>query len=82
MEAIEEIKNVLGEKGMVGGPAAVSHDLQYTTAKEVKYYSLLAFVIVSIILFLSLESFIEPILFFYHYRSSNYIKYGGDKYNI
>lgn len=64
VEAIEEIKNVLGEKGMVGGPAAVSHDLQYTTAKEVKYYSLLAFVIVSIILFLSLESFIEPILFF------------------
>lgn len=64
VEAVKEIQDVLGEKGIVGGPAAVSHDLQYTTSKEVIYYSLVAFVIISIILFLSLESFIEPILFF------------------
>ena len=64
VEGVEEIQNILGEKGVVGGPAAVSKDLQYITSKEVIYYSLVAFVIISIILFLSLESFIEPILFF------------------
>ncbi len=64
VEGVEEIQNILGEKGVVGGPAAVSKDLQYITSREVIYYSLVAFVIISIILFLSLESFIEPILFF------------------
>ena len=58
------IQNILGEKGVIGGPAATSKDLQYITSKEVVYYSLVAFIIISIILFLSLESFIEPILFF------------------
>ena len=64
VEAVKEIQNILGEKGVVGGPAAISKDLQYITNKEVIYYSIVAFIIISIILFLSLESFIEPILFF------------------
>ncbi len=64
VEGVKEIQNSLGEKGVIGGPAAVSYDLQYITDKEVVYYSLVAFIIISMILFLSLESFVEPILFF------------------
>lgn len=64
VQTVEKIEKIIGDKGFVGGPAVTSKDLQGTTAKEVIYYSLVAFIIISIVLFLSLESFIEPILFF------------------
>jgi len=64
VNAVKEIQKLIGDRGLVGGPAVVSKDLQHIVAKEVVYYSIVAFVIISIILFLSLESFIEPILFF------------------
>ncbi|HSH35898.1 efflux RND transporter permease subunit [Schnuerera sp.] len=64
VEAIGRIKDILGTTGYVGGPAATSADIQSITAKEVIYYSIIAFIIISIILFISMESFIEPILFF------------------
>ncbi len=64
IKALEEIKSLVGNRALVGGSAAVSRDIRKITDKEVLYYSIVAFVIISIILFLSMDSFIEPILFF------------------
>lgn len=64
VQAIEDIKEVLGDNGLVGGTAAVSRDIRSITDKEVILYSVVAFIIISIILFISMESFVEPILFF------------------
>lgn len=64
VEAIGKIQKIVGKSGYVGGPAALSKDMQTITKKEVVYYSIIAFVIISIILFMSMESFVEPILFF------------------
>lgn len=64
VEGVREIQKILGEKGVIGGAAAISKDMRDITSKETIYYSIVAFIIISIILFLSLESFIEPILFF------------------
>lgn len=64
VEGVREIQKILGEKGVIGGPAAISKDMRDITSKETIYYSLVAFIIISVILFLALESFIEPILFF------------------
>lgn len=62
--AVGNIKELLGKKALIGGSPAVSHDMRSIVDKEIVYYSLVAFVIISIILFISLESFIEPLLFF------------------
>lgn len=64
MNSISKIKEILGEEDLIGGPASVSYDMKSIVDKEIIYYSIVAFIIISIILFLSLESFIEPILFF------------------
>ncbi len=64
VNAVEEIKSIVGDKAYLGGQAAVSHDMRKIIDKELTLYSIIAFVIISIILFISLESFIEPILFF------------------
>ncbi len=64
IQAMDDVKSIIGDKGIVGGTAAVSRDIRKITDKEVIYYSIVAFVIISIILFISMESFIEPILFF------------------
>lgn len=64
IEAVGEIQKKLGEDDIFGGPASISKDMQTITSKEVIYYSIIAFIIISIILFISMESFIEPILFF------------------
>ena len=64
LTAVEKIEGLLGEKDLIGGPAAVSKEIQGITSKEVIYYSAIAFVVISIILFLSMSSFVEPVLFF------------------
>ncbi len=64
VKAVGNLKELLGEEGLVGGSPAVSHDMRSIVDKEIIYYSLVAFIIISIILFISLESFIEPLLFF------------------
>lgn len=64
LAAVENIEGLLGEKDLIGGPAAVSKEIQEITSKEVVYYSAIAFVVISIILFLSMSSFVEPVLFF------------------
>lgn len=64
ISAMDEIKELVGHEAYIGGPAAVSYDIRNIIDKEIIYYSIVAFIIISIILFLSMESFIEPILFF------------------
>lgn len=64
VDAVGEIKSLVGHEGFVGGQTAVSYDMRQITDKELLIYSLVAFIIISIILFISLESFVEPILFF------------------
>lgn len=62
--SVEKIDKLLGDEDAMGGPAAVSREIQNITSKEIMIYSSIAFVVISVILFLSMSSFIEPILFF------------------
>lgn len=64
VDAMIQIKEIIGDAGMVGGPASISAEIRTITNKEIIYYSLVAFVIIFIILFISMDSFIEPIIFF------------------
>lgn len=64
VDAMIKIKEIIGDAGMVGGPASISAEIRTITNKEIIYYSLVAFVIIFIILFISMDSFIEPIIFF------------------
>ena len=64
IDAVDKIHLYIDEFGIIGGPASISYDLQKITSKEILYYSVIAFVIIFIVLFISMESFIEPILFF------------------
>lgn len=64
VQAVKSIKYIVGDNAFVGGTAAVSADTRSITNREIIYYSVVAFIIISIILFLSMDSFIEPILFF------------------
>ncbi|MDF2519465.1 MAG: hypothetical protein K0R84_93 [Clostridia bacterium] len=63
-DALHEINRIIPEEHYIGGPAAVSKTMQDTVARELVYYSIVAFVIILIILFLSSSSYFEPILFF------------------
>ncbi len=63
-KALSEIEEIIGDSGLIGGPAAVSKDVRETTDREMTYYSIAAFIIILIILFMAMSSFIEPILFF------------------
>lgn len=62
--SVEKIDKLLGDRDVIGGPAAVSREIQNITSKEIMIYSSIAFVVISVILFFSMSSFIEPILFF------------------
>lgn len=64
INAVVKIEELLGEEDVVGGPAAVSKEIQNVTSREMIIYSTIAFVVIFIILFLSMNSFVEPILFF------------------
>lgn len=62
--ALEKIDNMIPEEHYIGGPAAISKSMQDTVAKEMLSYSIVAFIIIFIILFISSSSYFEPILFF------------------
>ena len=62
--ALEKIDNMIPEEHYIGGPAAISKSMHDTVAKEMLSYSIVAFVIIFIILFISSSSYFEPILFF------------------
>ena len=64
VDAMILIKEIIGDSGMVGGPASISAEIRTITNKEIIYYSLVAFIIIFLILFVSMDSFVEPILFF------------------
>ncbi len=64
VSATMEIRNIVADSGMVGGPSGISAEIRTITNKEIIYYSLVAFIIIFLILFVSMDSFVEPILFF------------------
>ncbi len=63
-EAIDKIDSLIYEEHYIGGPAAISSNMQNTVSREMIYYSIAAFIIIFIILFLSSSSYFEPLLFF------------------
>ncbi|MGB7606402.1 MAG: MMPL family transporter [Lutisporaceae bacterium] len=63
-KAIGVIDSMIPEEHYIGGPAAISKSMQDTISKEMLAYSLVAFIIILIILFMSSSSYFEPILFF------------------
>lgn len=63
-EAIDKIDKLIDKEHYFGGPAAISKDMQDTTSKEMIYYSVVAFLIITIILLVSTNAYYEPILFF------------------
>lgn len=62
--ALGKIDSMIKEEHYIGGPAAVSKDMQETVSREMVNYSAAAFIIISIILFLASVSYFEPLLFF------------------
>lgn len=64
INAVTNIEEFLVEGDVIGGPASVSKEIQSVTSKEMMIYSTIAFVVIFIILFLSMSSFVAPILFF------------------
>lgn len=63
-EAIDEINKMIEADYYIGGPAAISKTMQDTTNREMVYYTLVAFIIITMILLLSSRAYHEPILFF------------------
>lgn len=63
--ALDKIDNMLEDgEYYLGGQAAVARDTQDTASREMTYYSIVAFIIIAIILFISSEYYLEPLLFF------------------
>lgn len=63
-EALDKVSKLIDKEHYFGGPAAISKDMQDTTSKEMIYYSVVAFLIITIILLISTNAYYEPILFF------------------
>lgn len=62
-KAIESIKEVIGERGYIGGQAVISKDTIDIAKEEMPIYSIIAVVLILVILIISTSSWIEPILF-------------------
>ena len=62
-EAIDSIKEILGEKGRYAGPAIENQSLEITLDKQIKIIMAVAVVMIFLILCLTTTSWIEPILF-------------------
>lgn len=62
-DAIEEIEQLLGEKGRYAGPAVENKSLEVTLTKEMQVIMVVAVVLILLILCLTTESWFEPILF-------------------
>jgi predicted RND superfamily exporter protein len=61
--AIDEIKNILGEKGRYAGPALGNKTLLETSGSEIPKTMVFAVIIIFLILTLTTTSWFEPILF-------------------
>ncbi|MGL4797984.1 MAG: efflux RND transporter permease subunit [Cellulosilyticaceae bacterium] len=63
--AIDEIETILeGYTVYIGGESAIAKDMQDTTSREIILYSLVAFLIITIILVLGSSTYLEPVYFF------------------
>lgn len=62
-DAIDEIEELLGEKGRYAGPAVENKSLEETLTKEMQIIIVVAVVLILLILCLTTESWFEPILF-------------------
>ncbi|NLH00567.1 MAG: MMPL family transporter [Clostridiales bacterium] len=62
MNAIAEMKKLLREDCLIGGLSAVAEDTRDLTEREVPIYILIAVVLVLIVLFMGVESTLDPIL--------------------
>ncbi|HOJ12738.1 MAG TPA: MMPL family transporter, partial [Clostridiales bacterium] len=63
IDAVKEIRDIIGDKELFGGEPVILDDLQTITSKEMKYYMIIAGISIYIILSLSMTSFLEPLLF-------------------
>lgn len=62
-EAIDDIKEILGDKGRYAGPAIENQSLEITLDKQIKIIMAVAVVMIFCILCLTTTSWIEPVLF-------------------
>ena len=62
-DAIKEIKATLNEQCFIGGLSAITEDTQELFNSEMFLYVLVAVVLVAMVLFLGLESWLAPIVF-------------------
>ncbi|MCQ2520623.1 MAG: efflux RND transporter permease subunit [Lachnospiraceae bacterium] len=63
MNAIQEIRNVLDDKGYISGMSAVVTDTKNLSEKETPIYVLIAVVLVCIVLAIFMDSFLVPVFF-------------------
>lgn len=63
MDAISRIKSVLNKDSFIAGLSAISEDTKELSDSEVPVYILAAVILVLIVLFLGLESYLAPFLF-------------------
>lgn len=61
--AVEEIQNILGEKGRYAGPAVENKSLEETLDRELRIIMAVAVILILIILCLTTDSWFEPVLF-------------------
>lgn len=62
--ALDKIDKMVTAEHYIGGRAAVCKDIQETTSREMLNYSLVAFLLITIILLLTSNNYFEPLLFF------------------
>lgn len=63
--AIEEIEGIVGEKGFISGPAAVSKSMIDKTNREIPIYMAVGVALILIILFSTTSSWLEPLMFLF-----------------
>lgn len=62
-DAVDKLAQIVETDGMVGGPAAISRNMVQRTNHEIPIYMTVAFILILIILFSTISSWIEPFFF-------------------
>ena len=63
LEAIDEIRSITKDQCFVSGMSAVNTDMKHITESETLIYVLIAVLLVSLVLALSMDSFLVPVFF-------------------
>ena len=63
LEAVKEIRSIAGEQCFVSGMSSVVEDIKDLTMKEAPMYVIIAVIVTSIILALTMDSFLIPVFF-------------------